>query len=57
MMAIYINIDDIEINNKHLQTFSALMIKFGRNDFKSVMMTLLVMEKSVLQILRSEGRL
>ena len=57
MMAIYINIDDIEINNRHLLTFSSLMSKFDRNDFKSVMITLLVMEKSVLQILKSVGTL
>lgn len=57
MMAIYINIDDIEINNRHLLTFSSLMSKFDQNDFKSVMMTLLVMEKSALQILKSVGKL
>ena len=57
MMAIYINIDDIEINNRYLLTFSSLMSKFDRNDFKSVMITLLVMEKSVLQILKSVGTL
>ena len=57
MFALYINIDDLTITNQNLTKFSSLLRRLDATDFKSIFMTLLLIEKSIYNVIQKSSEL